>query len=170
MPIMHAFSRRSLRSSMRRRGPGLPPPPNRAPRERCVRRFHGCAGHDYDGLAPARIADRHQLDWTAFGQHHPAGAPRSRAGADRRSGRRAAHSLALLRRPGARPVAARAAVGPVGRRPVLLGGFVLTMLTSMAAAGAMNIAFLIAARTTQALGAATGIVVGRAIIRDLYQR
>jgi len=57
-----------------------------------------------------------------------------------------------------------------GRRPVLLGGFVLTMLTSMAAAGAMNIAFLIAARTTQALGAATGIVVGRAIIRDLYQR
>jgi MFS transporter, DHA1 family, multidrug resistance protein len=57
-----------------------------------------------------------------------------------------------------------------GRRPVLLGGLTVALLTSLAAAAATNIGFLIAARTAQALGAATGIVIGRAIIRDLYQR
>jgi len=57
-----------------------------------------------------------------------------------------------------------------GRRPVLLGGFVLTVLTSFAAAVATNVAWLIIARTAQALGAATGVVVSRAIVRDLYAR
>jgi MFS transporter, DHA1 family, multidrug resistance protein len=57
-----------------------------------------------------------------------------------------------------------------GRRPVLLGGFTLTLLTSLAAAAATNVTMLIVARTAQALGASTGIVMGRAIIRDLYER
>src|SRR5215467_947005 len=57
-----------------------------------------------------------------------------------------------------------------GRRPVLIGGFTVTVLTSLAAAAAVNVALLVTARTTQALGAATGIVMGRAIIRDLYAR
>jgi MFS transporter, DHA1 family, multidrug resistance protein len=57
-----------------------------------------------------------------------------------------------------------------GRRPVLLGGFTVTLLTSLAAAAATNVTLLIVARTAQALGAATGIVMGRAIIRDLYER
>src|SRR5690349_14575035 len=55
-----------------------------------------------------------------------------------------------------------------GRRPVLLGGFVVTVLTSLAAASATNVYALVAARTAQAFGASTGIVIGRAIIRDLY--
>jgi MFS transporter, DHA1 family, multidrug resistance protein len=57
-----------------------------------------------------------------------------------------------------------------GRRPVLLGGFAVTVLTSFAAAAATNVTALVVARTAQALGAATGIVIGRAIIRDLYAR
>jgi DHA1 family bicyclomycin/chloramphenicol resistance-like MFS transporter len=57
-----------------------------------------------------------------------------------------------------------------GRRPVLLAGFTLTVLTCLAAAAATNIAWLVLARTTQALGAATGVVVGRAIVRDLFER
>jgi DHA1 family bicyclomycin/chloramphenicol resistance-like MFS transporter len=57
-----------------------------------------------------------------------------------------------------------------GRRPVLIAGFALTALASLAAAAATTIGTLIAARSLQAVGAATGIVVGRAIIRDLYQR
>src|SRR5262249_39357718 len=57
-----------------------------------------------------------------------------------------------------------------GRRPVLLGGFAVTVLTSFAAAAATNVAAFVTARTAQALGASTGIVIGRAIIRDLYAR
>jgi MFS transporter, DHA1 family, multidrug resistance protein len=57
-----------------------------------------------------------------------------------------------------------------GRRPVLIAGFALTALASLAAATATTIGALIAARSLQAVGAATGIVVGRAIIRDLYER
>jgi len=57
-----------------------------------------------------------------------------------------------------------------GRRPVLLAGFVVTVLTSLAAAAATNVTELVAARTAQALGASTGIVIGRAIVRDLYAR
>lgn len=57
-----------------------------------------------------------------------------------------------------------------GRRPVLLAGFLITVVTSIAAASATNIVFLVVARTIQAFGAATGIVVGRAIVRDIYAR
>jgi MFS transporter, DHA1 family, multidrug resistance protein len=70
--------------------------------------------------------------------------------------------------------AAQLILGPLadrfGRRPVLLGGLLLNMLTSFAGAAATGIALLVVARATQAFGAATGTVVGRAIIRDLYER
>jgi DHA1 family bicyclomycin/chloramphenicol resistance-like MFS transporter len=57
-----------------------------------------------------------------------------------------------------------------GRRPVLLAGFAVAVLTSLAAAAATSVGGLIVARTLQALGAATGIVVGRAIVRDVFSR
>jgi DHA1 family bicyclomycin/chloramphenicol resistance-like MFS transporter len=57
-----------------------------------------------------------------------------------------------------------------GRRPVLLAGFALTVVTSFAALAATNITHLVIARTAQALGASTGLVISRAIVRDLYTR
>jgi DHA1 family bicyclomycin/chloramphenicol resistance-like MFS transporter len=57
-----------------------------------------------------------------------------------------------------------------GRRPVVLGGLALAAVASVFAIFAGTITGLIAARVAQALGASTGQVVGRAIIRDLYER
>ena len=57
-----------------------------------------------------------------------------------------------------------------GRRPVLLAGLALNVFASVAAIGANSIALLIAARMLQAVGASAGIVIGRAIIRDLFER
>jgi MFS transporter, DHA1 family, multidrug resistance protein len=57
-----------------------------------------------------------------------------------------------------------------GRRPVALAGLALTVLASLAAAFANSIGTLIAARIAQAVGASSGIVIGRAMIRDLYER
>src|SRR6185295_3415745 len=57
-----------------------------------------------------------------------------------------------------------------GRRPVMLAGLALTVVTSFAALATASIAGLIVARTLQAFGATTGIVIGRAVIRDLYDR
>jgi DHA1 family bicyclomycin/chloramphenicol resistance-like MFS transporter len=57
-----------------------------------------------------------------------------------------------------------------GRRPVLLAGLGLMVLASAACIFAENLPQLIAARFLQALGGATGMVVSRAIIRDLYSR
>src|ERR1700757_3540168 len=57
-----------------------------------------------------------------------------------------------------------------GRRPVLLAGLGLMLAASIACIFAQNLPQLIAARFFQALGGATGMVVSRAIIRDLYER
>jgi DHA1 family bicyclomycin/chloramphenicol resistance-like MFS transporter len=57
-----------------------------------------------------------------------------------------------------------------GRRPVILAGIALTTVTSFAAMLATSAAALIAARSAQAFGASSGMVVGRAMIRDLYER
>jgi MFS transporter, DHA1 family, multidrug resistance protein len=57
-----------------------------------------------------------------------------------------------------------------GRRPVLLAGLGLMVLASAACIFAESLPQLIAARFLQALGGATGMVVSRAIIRDLYSR
>jgi DHA1 family bicyclomycin/chloramphenicol resistance-like MFS transporter len=58
----------------------------------------------------------------------------------------------------------------LGRRPVVLAGLLLAGLASTAAIFAANIASLITARVAQSLGASTGQTIGRAIIRDLYDR
>ena len=57
-----------------------------------------------------------------------------------------------------------------GRRPVVLAGLTLSVIASLAAIAASSIGALIGARVVQAVGASTGIVIGRAIIRDLYER
>jgi DHA1 family bicyclomycin/chloramphenicol resistance-like MFS transporter len=57
-----------------------------------------------------------------------------------------------------------------GRRPVLLGGISLMVLASTACMFAESLPQLIAARFFQALGGASGMVVSRAIIRDIYAR
>ncbi|MCQ3942373.1 MAG: Bcr/CflA family drug resistance efflux transporter [Alphaproteobacteria bacterium] len=66
------------------------------------------------------------------------------------------------------------ALGPLsdrfGRRPVALVGLAITALASVAALAASTIGGLITARVVQALGASTGLVIGRAVIRDLYDR
>lgn len=57
-----------------------------------------------------------------------------------------------------------------GRRPVALGGLVLTAAASLAAAATADVTAFIVTRIVQAIGAATGLVIGRAIIRDLFDR
>ncbi|MGX1320488.1 DHA1 family bicyclomycin/chloramphenicol resistance-like MFS transporter [Bradyrhizobium sp. USDA 377] len=57
-----------------------------------------------------------------------------------------------------------------GRRPVLLAGLALMVAASIGCVFAESLPQLIAARFFQALGGATGMVVSRAIIRDLYER
>lgn len=56
----------------------------------------------------------------------------------------------------------------VGRRRPLLAGLALYALSSVLCALSPSVGLLIAARLLQALGAAAGIVIARAIVRDLY--
>jgi DHA1 family bicyclomycin/chloramphenicol resistance-like MFS transporter len=57
-----------------------------------------------------------------------------------------------------------------GRRPVILAGFAIATCASLGAIATSNAAGLIVARIFQAIGGATGVVMGRAIIRDLFGR
>jgi len=57
-----------------------------------------------------------------------------------------------------------------GRRPVMLAGLAVTVVASFAALATTSITGLIVARTCQAFGATAGIVIGRAVVRDLYDR
>lgn len=57
-----------------------------------------------------------------------------------------------------------------GRRPVLLAGLVLYVAGSAACGFAPSLPVLLCGRVFEALGACAGIVLGRAIIRDLYDR
>lgn len=57
----------------------------------------------------------------------------------------------------------------IGRRPVLLFGLGLFILASLACAVTGSIETLVGARFVQALGASGPIVLGRAIVRDLYE-
>jgi DHA1 family bicyclomycin/chloramphenicol resistance-like MFS transporter len=70
--------------------------------------------------------------------------------------------------------AAQLLLGPLsdrfGRRPVVLAGLTLSVIASFAAIAASSIGALIGARIAQAAGASTGIVIGRAVIRDLFER
>jgi DHA1 family bicyclomycin/chloramphenicol resistance-like MFS transporter len=64
--------------------------------------------------------------------------------------------------------------GPVsdrfGRRPVLIAGLALFLLGTLLCAVAWSLTVLIIGRLLQALGACAGIVLARAIIRDVYDR
>jgi len=66
------------------------------------------------------------------------------------------------------------AYGPVsdrfGRRPAMLGGLVVFLLGSLACAVAPTIETLIAGRIVQAAGGVAGMVLARAVIRDVYDR
>ncbi len=57
----------------------------------------------------------------------------------------------------------------LGRRPVLLAGLALFLVATLACALAPSIEALTAARALQALGASGPIVLGRAMVRDLYE-
>ena len=57
-----------------------------------------------------------------------------------------------------------------GRRPVVLAGLALTAAASVLAISVGTVGSLIVARVLQAFGASAGIVVSRAIIRDLFDR
>lgn len=57
-----------------------------------------------------------------------------------------------------------------GRRPVVIAGLLIFVIGSALSAIASTIGLLIAARIIQSSGAAAGMVLARAIIRDLYDR
>jgi DHA1 family bicyclomycin/chloramphenicol resistance-like MFS transporter len=57
-----------------------------------------------------------------------------------------------------------------GRRPLLLAGLSAFVIASLLAAIAPSIHLLIAARLFQAVGGAAGIVLARAMVRDVYDR
>lgn len=65
-------------------------------------------------------------------------------------------------------------VGPLsdrfGRRPVLLAGIALFTLASLGCALATTVEQLIAGRILQAAGGCAGVAIGRAIVRDLFER
>ncbi|WP_161597655.1 multidrug effflux MFS transporter [Fluviispira multicolorata] len=57
-----------------------------------------------------------------------------------------------------------------GRRPILLIGLSLFLISSIACMFAPNVWFLIIARFFQALGGCCGIVLGRTIVRDSFEK
>ena len=63
-------------------------------------------------------------------------------------------------------------VGPLsdrfGRRPVMLWGMLVFLLSTLACVFAESLAVLVGARLLQAFGACAGPVLGRAVVRDLY--
>src|SRR5690606_13396491 len=56
-----------------------------------------------------------------------------------------------------------------GRRPVLIGALALYLAATLGCLLAPSMEALILARFLQALGACAGAVIGRAIVRDVYQ-
>lgn len=63
-------------------------------------------------------------------------------------------------------------IGPLadmyGRKPVMFGGLAVFIAASIGAAMAPNVEWLIAFRLLQGLGSSTGMVVPRAVVRDLH--
>jgi len=57
----------------------------------------------------------------------------------------------------------------IGRRPVMIAGMCLYTVGSIACMLAPNYQFLIGARVLQGVSAGVGVVIGRAVIRDLYE-
>jgi MFS transporter, DHA1 family, multidrug resistance protein len=69
---------------------------------------------------------------------------------------------------------AQLVLGPLsdryGRRPVLLGGLTVFIIGSIVCTTAPSLGVLIAGRILQGTGGCVGIVLGRAIVRDRYER
>ncbi len=69
---------------------------------------------------------------------------------------------------------AQLVMGPLsdrfGRRPVMMGGIALNVFASLMAIVMPTVESIIAARILQAIGASAGLVVARAVIRDLFSR
>ena len=80
---------------------------------------------------------------------------------------RAAEPGVLLHRPGHRATALRADRRPLRPAPAAAGGVSLFTLASVACAMAPSLEWLIGARFVQALGGCAGMVVSRAVVRDL---
>lgn len=57
-----------------------------------------------------------------------------------------------------------------GRRPAVTVGFAIFMMSSLAAAASSGLAMLVFWRTLQAVGGCSGMVIGRAMIRDCFPR
>jgi len=57
-----------------------------------------------------------------------------------------------------------------GRRPILLGGIALSVAAGAGCTFAPSIGSLIALRALQGFGGAAGMILGRAIVRDLFER
>ena len=55
----------------------------------------------------------------------------------------------------------------IGRRPALLAGIALYTVGSLASAAAPGVGSLVAARVVQAIGGCSGLVLGRAVLRDI---
>jgi DHA1 family bicyclomycin/chloramphenicol resistance-like MFS transporter len=57
-----------------------------------------------------------------------------------------------------------------GRRPLLIAGLVMFLAGTLLCGFAWSLAALIAGRVLEGVGACAGVVIGRAIIRDVYDR
>lgn len=55
-----------------------------------------------------------------------------------------------------------------GRKPVLLGGVAVAVAGSLVCAAATNVWIVIVGRILQAIGASSGLVIARVIVRDVY--
>lgn len=70
--------------------------------------------------------------------------------------------------------ASQLVMGPLsdrfGRRPVVLAGLCLTVVSTIAGIAANSVGEIVIARVVQSLSSSVGLVIGRAIIRDLYDR
>ena len=69
---------------------------------------------------------------------------------------------------------AQLAYGPLsdrfGRRPTLIGGLVVYVVANLMCMAAWSVESLIAGRILQAIGGCAGMVLGRAIVRDVFER
>ena len=57
-----------------------------------------------------------------------------------------------------------------GRRPIVIAGLVLFLFATIGCIYAPNIEFFLFSRVMQGLGGSSGLILGRAIIRDMYGR
>ncbi len=57
-----------------------------------------------------------------------------------------------------------------GRRPLIIGGLLIFVLAAFGCAAAASMGQLVAFRVMQGVGACAGPILGRAIVRDLYDR